>query len=224
MATTTLPPPATVAEEGRTARPAVDRAAGARAVFGATALVGLLAVQAALGYEWFVSGLTKVVRGGFPAGLADELSDKSVGAPGWYRWIVDEVLIPNGTAVGYATEILEIAIGLVLVGVAVAFVFMPERLSTRTSLTLLTLNAGALAAAVLLNVNFHLASSSTHPWLIPADGFEEGVDLDSLMPTVELILLVVSIVAIRRLRRSRRGVDLPAGVSNLPAGVATPPR
>jgi hypothetical protein len=34
-------------------------------------LVGLLFVQLLVGYEWFVSGLTKVVRSGFPGGLAE---------------------------------------------------------------------------------------------------------------------------------------------------------
>jgi uncharacterized membrane protein YphA (DoxX/SURF4 family) len=29
-------------------------------------VVALLLVQVVLGYEWFVSGLTKLVRGGFP--------------------------------------------------------------------------------------------------------------------------------------------------------------
>jgi hypothetical protein len=30
-----------------------------------------------------MSGLTKIVRGGFPSGLADELRDKSKGTVGW---------------------------------------------------------------------------------------------------------------------------------------------
>jgi len=34
------------------------------------ALIGLLLVQIFVGYEWFNSGLTKIVRGGFPNGLA----------------------------------------------------------------------------------------------------------------------------------------------------------
>ena len=31
-------------------------------------LIGLLLVQAFVGYEWFMSGLTKIYRGGFPGG------------------------------------------------------------------------------------------------------------------------------------------------------------
>ncbi len=41
--------------------------------------VGLLLVQLLVGYEWLMSGLTKVVRGGFPGGLAAELREKSEG-------------------------------------------------------------------------------------------------------------------------------------------------
>jgi len=46
-------------------------------------IVALLLVQVVLGYEWLVSGLTKLERGGFPQGLADELRDLSQGAPDW---------------------------------------------------------------------------------------------------------------------------------------------
>lgn len=38
--------------------------------YGARAgLIGLLAIQIIIGYERFMSGLTKLVRGGFPPGL-----------------------------------------------------------------------------------------------------------------------------------------------------------
>ena len=46
--------------------------------------------------------------------------------------------------------------------------------------------------------------------LIPADGFDEGVDMDSLLPLLEIVLLVVSATLLRRLRRaagSGRHVD-----------------
>jgi hypothetical protein len=37
---------------------------------GRTALLGLLVIQAFIGYEWLMSGLAKVARGGFPSGLS----------------------------------------------------------------------------------------------------------------------------------------------------------
>ena len=42
-------------------------------------MTGFLVVEMIIGYEWFVSGLVKIMRGGFPAGLANELLEKSAG-------------------------------------------------------------------------------------------------------------------------------------------------
>jgi hypothetical protein len=52
---------------------------------GRLALVGLLLVQLLVDYEWFISGLTKIVRASFPSGLAKELTEKSEGTPAWYK-------------------------------------------------------------------------------------------------------------------------------------------
>lgn len=169
-------------------------------ILGRLPLIGLLAVQAVIGYEWFMSGLTKIVRGGFPAGLADELGDKSVGATGWFRPVIDNVLIPNGRTVGYLTEIGELLVGLALIGAAAAFIFAPDRLGRRARGALFGLTALSALLALVMNVSFHLANGSAHPWLIPLDGFDEGVDLDSLMPLIELTIVVVSVMALRRLR------------------------
>ena len=62
------------------------------------ALVGLLMVQLIVGYEWFNSGLTKIIRGGFSSGLASDLTDRAKGAPSWYRSFLDGSIIPNATA------------------------------------------------------------------------------------------------------------------------------
>lgn len=59
------------------------------------ALKGLLVVGLFIGYEWFMSGLTKIVRGGFPSGLAAELRDKSEGTVGWYKSFLDGTVIPE---------------------------------------------------------------------------------------------------------------------------------
>ena len=54
-----------------------------------------------------------------------------------------------------------------------------------------------------MNVNFHLANGSTHPWFIAADPFDEGVDLDSVMPLIQLAISGVAFVFLRRLRAAR---------------------
>jgi len=47
-------------------------------------LIGFLVVEMVIGYEWFISGLVKFMRGDFPAGLADELLKMSAGTTDWY--------------------------------------------------------------------------------------------------------------------------------------------
>jgi len=154
-------------------------------------LLGLLATQVFIGYEWFVSGLTKIVRGGFPSGLADELTEKSEGAPGWYSTILDKLIIPNGTFFGYLIELGELLIGAALIGAAVVWLF-DSRVPHRGQIATFAIIVVASLGAIFLNVNFHLANGSSHPWFIPKSGFDEGVDLDSLMPLIEGALAVVA--------------------------------
>lgn len=169
---------------------------------GRIALLGLLTIQAFLGYEWLMSGLTKVVRGGFPSGLADELTEKSQGAARWYTDFLDSTVIPNAELFAYLIMVGEVLIGVVLIGAAAAWLWRWERLDHGRRVAVLAGTALASVAAIVMNVNFHLANGSSHPWLIPADGFDEGVDMDSLLPLLEIVLLVVSATLLRRLRRA----------------------
>src|SRR6266540_6826935 len=145
-------------------------------------LVGLLLVQLLVGYEWFVSGLTKVVRGGFPSGLADELREKSEGAAGWYKSFLDGSVIPNASAFGYLIEISELLVGVALIVAAIVWLARWQRLGDGGRVALLGTTIAASLAAIFMAVNFHLANGAPHPWLIPKDGLDEGIDLDSLLP------------------------------------------
>lgn len=187
-----------------------DRASQA----GRLALKGFIVVGAFIGYEWFMSGLTKIVRGGFPSGLAAELRDKSKGTVGWYKSFLDGTVIPNGRAFGVLIEFGELAIGVALIGAAIALLFRWQRLSYREELTVWAAIALAALGAIFMNVNFHLANASPHPWLIPKDGFDEGVDMDSLLPLIEIVFLVVStklLVALRRAHAAAHATpEMPA--------------
>lgn len=171
---------------------------------GRTGLIGLLVIQMLLGYEWFKSGITKVVRGGFPSGLADELREKSEGVPGWYSSFLDWGVIPHGDAWGYLIEIGELLIGIGLIGAAVVWLARWDRLPDAGRAAVLIVTALAAVGAIVMNLGFHFANGSAHPWLIPADGFDEGVDLDSLMPAMELVLVGVTLRLLRAQRRSAR--------------------
>ena len=179
---------------------------------GRIALLGLLVIQIFIGYEWLMSGLTKVVRGGFPSGLADELREKSEGAVGWYKSFVDGTVIPNADLFGWLIMIGEIAIGAGLIVAAGLWLWRWERLRYAGQVAVLATTALASLGAIVMNVNFHLANGSAHPWLIPKDGFDEGVDLDSLLPLLELVLMVVSVRLLMVIRRREAG-----------ARTATPP-
>jgi hypothetical protein len=56
-------------------------------------------------------------------------------------------------------------------------------------------------------VNFHLANGARHPWLIPKSGFDEGVDLDSLLPVIQLIMAGVTLRLWQSERRSLRSSE-----------------
>ena len=164
-------------------------------------LVALLVIQIFVGYEWFMSGLTKMYRGGFPSGLAKELTEKSEGAPGWYKSFLDGSIIPNATVFGYLIEIGELLIGIALIVAAVVWLSRWERLPDGGKAIVLAATALASLGAIFMAVNFHLANGASHPWLIPSDGFDEGIDLDSLLPAIQLVFVGVSLGLLRTLRR-----------------------
>jgi thiosulfate dehydrogenase [quinone] large subunit len=166
-------------------------------------LVGLLAIQIFLGYEWLVSGLSKVLSGTFVSGLADELTDKSASLSGWYKSFLDGTVIPNGDLFGYLVMTGELALGITLIAAAVVWMTRWPGLRLRNRQLVLGFIVLAGAAAILLNINLHLLNGATHPWLIAADPNDEGVDFDSVMPTIQLMISVVAFTFLRRVRAAR---------------------
>ena len=155
------------------------------------AVVALLLIQVCIGYEWLVSGLTKILHGDFPAGLAAELRDMSKAAPAWYRSFLDGAVIPHAAAFGYAIEVAEVAVGIVLL---VAVLRLPGRL--RRYLPAVTV--AALVVGVVLAVNFALANGSSFGLGLASDSFDEGIDLDTLLVGLQLGLLVFALAGVRR--------------------------
>ncbi|MEP6987490.1 MAG: hypothetical protein ABI970_17935, partial [Chloroflexota bacterium] len=164
-------------------------------------LIALLLVQLLIGYEWFMSGLVKVVRGDFPSGLAAELTEKMQGAVAWYANFLNAVVIPNGSVFGYVIMISELLAGVALIGGALLWLFRWGRLPLNVrKLVLLVIIIAGLGSIFLL-INLHLANGSAHPWVLPKSGFDEGVDLDSLLPAVQAVIVGVSVIYLARLRR-----------------------
>jgi uncharacterized membrane protein YphA (DoxX/SURF4 family) len=155
----------------------------------------LLLIQIVIGYEWLVSGLTKLVRSDFPTGLAAQLGDMSKDSPGWYRSFLTSVVLPHAQASGYAIEIIELLAGCVLIGVALALLVRPTLKLPRASIVAAV---AASAAALVMVANFELANGAGFGLSLGKDTFDEGVDLDTLMTGLQLALLVFWVAALRR--------------------------
>jgi thiosulfate dehydrogenase (quinone) large subunit len=166
-------------------------------------LVGLLAVQIFIGYEWLMSGLSKVLAGDFVSSLSGTLSDQSKDMTGWYKSFLDGVVIPNGQVFGYLVMFGELTLGVVLIGASLIWLTRWSHLKLRGRTTILVLITLAGVFAIFMNVNFHLASGANHPWIIAADPNGEGVDLDSVMPVIQLIISAVAFTFLRRVRAAR---------------------
>jgi hypothetical protein len=164
-------------------------------------MIGLLVVEIVIGYEWFISGLVKIVRGDFPSGLAAELLEKSEGVAAWYGSFLKSAVIPNAVLFGYAIEISELLAGIALIAGPLIWLFAWERVSDRLRWAVSFSIAASAIGGAFLAINLHLANGGSHPWLLPGDAFDEGIDLDSVLPAIQIVIATVSIIVFRRLRR-----------------------
>lgn len=151
-----------------------------------------LLVQAIVGYEWLVSGLTKLVHGDFPGGLAAQLAVLGKGAPAWYRGFLDAVVVPHAQAWGFAIEVGELLVGIALVAAAALVL-----LRGRSGRALEAVVAVAAAAGLFLAVNLELANGGHFGRPLAADSFDEGVDLDTVMVGLQIALLGAAVAALR---------------------------
>ena len=163
-------------------------------------VIGFLVMEMIIGYEWFMSGLTKVARGDFTSGLADELAEKAEGAYAWYASFLDTVVIPNATIFGYLIEIAEILIGVAFIVGPLLWLFARQRVPERLWAPMFLLTAVAAIGGIFMAINFHLLNGYSHPWLIPADSFDEGVDFDTFLAVMNLVIAAVNIALLGSLR------------------------
>jgi hypothetical protein len=177
-------------------------AESSRDPLGRLPLICILLVQVFVGYEWLNSGLTKIVRGGFPSGLAADLHDRVQSATGWYRSFIDGSIVPHAVVFGYTIEIGELLVGIGLIAAALIWIFRWQHLPHGGRIAVLTITILASLSAIFMAINFHLANGGTHPWLIPKSGFDESIDLDALLPAIQLMFIVLSVGAWRSLQHA----------------------
>ena len=168
----------------------------------------LAAVQAIVGWEWLVSGLNKVFSGTFPQGLAGTLNQGIQDNPNaWYVSFLHTVVQPNSIFFGYAIEWTELIIGVIFLSGALVLLGRPRvRGEEQHSLAVGFCTAAAIAGLVgaFLCVNFHFfMGGAVVPGINPADPFDEGIDLDALLPPISLLIMMANIVLITELRQNK---------------------
>src|SRR5215472_1538818 len=151
-------------------------------------LAAVLAVQSVVAYEWLNSAFTKIVHGGFATGLAEQLARNSDGAPGWYRVLLQAVVIPNGAVFGYLIEAGELLIGIGLIATAVVLFANGRHLSVATLRALLGVVAAVALGGAFMNLNFSLFSGDPPVWSLGSDTFSEGISIDGVLMLMQLAM------------------------------------
>lgn len=62
----------------------------------------------------------------------------------------------------------------------------------------------AALGATFMAINFHLANDGNHPWLIPADGFDETIDVDTVLAFIQMAFFTFSGYLLLKLRRQHQ--------------------
>jgi hypothetical protein len=170
-------------------------------------LVGLLALQIIMGYEWLVSGVTKVASGTFVSGLGADLKSNADAAPGFYRSLLHSTLIPNAHTLAVLIEIGELAVGIGFIATAILWLTRWSRLSDGWREAVLVTMMLAALGATFMAINFHLARGGNHPWLIPADGMDETIDVDTVLVFMQMTLFAFAGYVALKIRRQHQPVS-----------------
>ncbi len=165
----------------------------------------LVAIQAIVGWEWVMSGGNKVLSGTFPQGLAGALSDGLKDNPNdWYVAFLRHFIIPNSVFFGYLIQWTECLAGVILL-VGACLLLTGVRKPGEPQYGLFIAYEGAVIAAALasifLIVNLHFYIGGwIFPTFNPSGAFDEGIDLEGLMPLFFLIIIVANVLLVREVR------------------------
>ncbi len=165
----------------------------------------LAAIEAIIGWEWLLSGANKLLSGTFPQGLADTLQDGLKNIPnGWYVHMIQAWILPNSVFYGYFIEWTELAVGLLLLGGALILIGEPRRRGEAEHNLAVAYSVLVILAAVLtafFNVNFHFWMGGwVIPFFDPTAANNEAIDIDGLLPPLNIVIIVANIALIKTLR------------------------
>lgn len=180
----------------------------------------LAAIQALIAGEWIFSGSNKLVSGVFPQGLSDALSEGIKSNPNvWYVSWLQALVLPHSIAFGYLIEFAELAIGLGLLAGAITLLGQPRMAGDPQHKAYVTMLSGSIVAAVgcaFLCVNFHFwVGDGLLPTLSRTHVFNEGVDLDTLMAPLALVIAVANYAAVAEARGHKAFAAVKARVRTI---------
>lgn len=165
------------------------------------AQLGLAGVLILFAYEWFLSGLDKVLSADFRTNLGTVLQQAL--RHNQNRWYVDALrrfVLPHAAAVAIVVEIGELLVAVGFIAGAILWL-TGHRMPGRWAQALHLATIVALLGSTLMTANYYFMAGNTWPWLKPGDPFDEGLGIDGLLTLIALALLAVHLAA-WRMRRS----------------------
>ena len=90
---------------------------------------------------------------------------------------------------------------------AIVWLWRWDGLSLTAKRTLVTLILLAAAAALMMNLNYHIANGAANPWQLPTEVFDEGVDINTVLALIDATILVVMGFVLASLRRAPTGAE-----------------
>jgi len=174
-------------------------------------LVAVLVFQSVVAYEWLNSAFTKIVRGGFASGLADQLAKNSDGAPGWYKSVLEAAIIPNAGIFGYLIEVGELLVGIGLIATAAILLVRGQSLSVTTLRAVLGVVALSAVGGAFMNLNFSLFGGMPPVWSLGSDAFSEGISIDGVMMLAQLAMAGIAASLVYTLRPYRPALSVVRG-------------
>ena len=165
---------------------------------------GLALAEAAIGYEWLLSGLNKVLSGDFSSGLVRNLQDSLQGNPNtWYAGLTRALVVPHPGLFAGLVEAGELLVGVGMF--AGAAIWLSGRLAaSRWARPLNLAVIVALLGGILMSLNYALMGGDTLPWINAGNPFNEGISIDSLLTLIGIGLVAAHAAAARRTTAAAR--------------------
>jgi cytochrome bd-type quinol oxidase subunit 1 len=116
-------------------------------------------------------------------------------------------VVPHATVFGYLIIAGELFVGITLMATAIVWLTRWQRLSNTGKTTLVVLVILAAAAALAMNLNYHIANGAANPWQIGDSVFDEAVDLNTVLVLVQATIIVVMALILVGLRKAARRTD-----------------